>query len=224
MEKNKILIPFDLMVDTDFGLIKLIQEEYRADIFDKTVLDSDDKSIKRYLVKRTNPNPLSILTNDESIDEFYAQFIDQRYQDMFDRSCVTGIGDFCIRLMVFSDFELYIQYTNEVERQFADNIVCWINTDSVFSIDKSKVVPSEYMSIFAKNVRDLLTYRDLNGINIYLARYAFNVCMDNGNEILAEEKYGIIFMTNILKCIDVYKGILIYDNLEDKDGTESDDN
>ena len=120
MEKSKILIPFDLVVDTDFGLIKLIQEEYRADIFDKTVLDSDDESIKRYLVKRTTPNPLSILTSDKSIDEFYAQFIDREYETIFDRSVMTGIGEFCINLLVFSDFELYIQYTGDKDRQFAD--------------------------------------------------------------------------------------------------------
>lgn len=224
MERNKILIPFDLVVDTDFGLIKLIQEEYRAGIFDKTILDSDDESIKHYLVKRTNPNPLSILTNDKSIDEFYAQFIDQRYQDIFDRSVMTGIGEFCINLMVFSDFELYIQYTNEVEKQFADTIVSWTNNEYAFSIDKNDVIPEDYMSIFAKNVHDLLTYKNLNGINIYLARYAFNLCMKDGKETLAEQKYVIAFLTNILKCIDVYKGILIYDNLEDKNGrTESND-
>ena len=46
------LIPFNLIFDTDFGLIKLISKEYRADLFDKSVLDADDATIKELLVTR----------------------------------------------------------------------------------------------------------------------------------------------------------------------------
>lgn len=223
MDKNKILIPYDLMSDMDFGLIKLIQQKYRSDIFDKTVLDADDKYIKSRLIKRTNPNPLSILTNDDNIDEYYHQFMQREYMDIFRLSRGTSIGVFCVNLLSFSDFELYIQYDkNDIDFICARHLEDSIDDPYVHSICKSDVIPSDYTSIFAKNVADLTSYKDLNGVNIYLARYGFNLCMDdNNNEILANPVYALLFMTNELKCIDVYKGIMLYDNLEtDNDDSE----
>lgn len=226
MDKNKILIPYDLMSDMDFGLIKLIQKEYRSDIFDRTVLDGDDEYIKSCLIRRTNPNPLSILTDDGNIDEYYRQFMERQYMDIFRLSRGTSIGVFCVDLLSFSDFELYIQYDkNDIDVVCARYLEKSIDSPYVHSICKSDVVPSDYMSIFAKNVADLTGYKDLNGVNIYLARYGFNLCMDDGNEILANPVYSLLFMTNELKCIDVYKGIMLYDDLEtDNDYSEEDVN
>ena len=221
MEATNILIPLDLLVDTDFGLIKLIQKEYRSDIFDKNVLDSDDDTIKRLLVRRTNPNPLSILTDNEDIDEYYNQFFDQRMDDIYALSIITGIGEFCVNALVFGDFKLYIQYTNEAEEELAKQMAKNISPTDATTIDKAKVIPSDYV-IFVKNVMDLLTYKDLNGTNIYVARYAFNVHMANGKEELAEDKFGTFFITNMLKILDVYKGILIYD-LEEEHGTDNEE-
>ena len=214
---QKILIPADLMVDTDFGLIKLVQEEYRADIFDKGVLDSSDDTIKQLLVRRTNANPLSILTDSKDIDEYYKQFFDERYQDICDKSILTDIGEFCINILTFSDFSLYIQYTNSNEELFAKSIANSIDNERVFTVDRSKVVPYDYVSIFTKNIMDLLNYRDLNAISIYVARYAFNFKMEDGKELFAEDKFSIFFMTNELKTLDVYKGISIYD-MEESNG------
>lgn len=218
--KIKMLVPLDLIVDTDFGLIKLIQKEYRSDIFDKNVLDSDDDAIKRFLVRRTNPNPLSILTDSKDIDEYYDQFFNQRINDIYALSQITGIGQFAINALVFGDFQLYIQYTNEAEKPFAEQMKSNISDTEAFIIDKKSVVPGEY-EIFVKNIMDLLTYKDLNGVNIYVSRYAFNLRMVDGKEQLAEDRFGIFFITNLLKTLDVYKGIMIYD-LEEEHGTDRD--
>lgn len=221
---QKILIPIDLMIDMDFGLIKLVQEEYRADIFDKNVLDSDDNTIKQLLVRRTNPNPLSILTDNKDIDEYYNQFLDERYIDIYRRSRVTGIGDFCINLLVFSDFSLHLQYTNENEKMIVEKTINALNSKPVYDINRDDVVPYDYVSIFVKNIMDLLNYRDLNAISIYVARYAFNFKIDDGKEVFAEDKFGAFFITNELKTLDVYKGISIYDLEEDngrKQGNDS---
>ena len=221
---QKILIPIDLMIDMDFGLIKLVQEEYRADIFDKNVLDSDDNTIKQLLVRRTNPNPLSILTDNKDIDEYYNQFLDERYMDIYARSRITDIGDFCINLLVFSDFSLHLQYTNENEKMIVEKTINALNSKPVYDIRRDDVVPYDYVSIFVKNIMDLLNYRDLNALSIYVARYAFNFKIDDGKEVFAEDKFGAFFITNELKTLDVYKGISIYDLEEDngrKQGNDS---
>ena len=220
---QKILIPIDLMIDMDFGLIKLVQDEYRADIFDKNVLDSDDNTIKRLLVRRTNPNPLSILTDNRDIDEYYNQFLDERYMDIYARSRITGIGDFCINLLVFSDFSLHLQYTNENEKMIVEKTINALNSKPVYDIRRDDVVPYDYVSIFVKNIMDLLNYRDLNALSIYVARYAFNFKIDDGKEVFAEDKFGAFFITNELKTLDVYKGISIYDLEEDNGREQSND-
>ena len=221
MNKIKMLLPLDLFVDTDFGLIKLIQKEYRSDLFNKDVLDSDDDTIKRLLVRRTKSNPLSILTDSEDIDEYYKQFFDQRENDIYSFSQITGIGEFCYDALTFGDFELHLQYTNDTEKNIAEMLKTDLNNDDIYTIDKNDVIPHLY-EIFVKNVLDLLTYKDLNGVNIYVARYPFNVRLVDGKEQLAEDRFGIFFFTNVLKILDVYRGITIYD-LEDKHGTDDDE-
>ena len=219
MNKIKMLLPLDLFVDTDLGLIKLIQKEYRSDLFNKDVLDSDDDTIKRLLVRRTNSNPLSILTDSKDIDEYYNQFFDQRKNDIYSFSQVTGIGEFCYNSLTFGDFELHLQYTDDIEKNIAEILKADLNDENIYTIDKNNVVPHSY-EIFVKNVLDLLTYKDLNGVNIYVARYPFNVRLVDGKEQLAEDRFGIFFFTNVLKILDVYRGITIYD-LEDKHGTDN---
>ena len=91
-----------------------------------------------------------------------------------------------------------------------------------FIIDKKSVVSGEY-EIFVKNIMDLLNYRDLNALSIYVARYAFNFKIDNGKEVFAEDKFGAFFITNELKTLDVYKGISIYDLEEDNGREQSND-
>ena len=80
------LIPFDLIIDTDYGLAQLIKDEY----YDKTVFDgtleSQDQDLLWFLYSRNNPNPLSVLMWDEddkdSMDSLYEDFINTKYIDI----------------------------------------------------------------------------------------------------------------------------------------------
>ena len=104
------LIPFNLIFDTDFGLIKLISKEYRADLFDKSVLDSDDSVIANLLIARPFENPLCILTeyNSETkkiLDDYYLEFMDTRYDDILKLSVFTGIGNYALGLSIKVTFD-----------------------------------------------------------------------------------------------------------------------
>ena len=77
------LFPFNTIYDTDFGLIKLIQKEYRnEEVFNISILDLSDDELKDLLVKRNRINPLCIIMNkynDNVARDYYDQFMEREY-------------------------------------------------------------------------------------------------------------------------------------------------
>ena len=75
-----ILIDFDLIIESDFGLIKFIQQNYMDErAFKLDILNSPDQKIIELLYSRENRNPLSIISTDENLDN-----IDNLYQSFFE--------------------------------------------------------------------------------------------------------------------------------------------
>ena len=71
------LFPFNVIFDTDFGLIRLIRDEYADDkVFDLDVLNLPDDELKEVLVKRTHVNPLIVCMkkfDNETALEYYTE-------------------------------------------------------------------------------------------------------------------------------------------------------
>lgn len=92
------LIAIDTMIDTDTGLFKLIKEEYMdPNIFDQEVMNLDMIAIVSRLYFRSVTNPLRLLckstVSGNDIDDYYNQFIDERYQDILNNSLATDFTD-----------------------------------------------------------------------------------------------------------------------------------
>lgn len=214
--KISILVPFELIFDIDFGLIKLIKEEYASDIFDANALNSSDDTIKRLLVSRKKYNPLSILSNNEDIDEYYSQFIEREYDSILSKSIITGIGLYCASISKLDDFEVTIKYSDDRELEMFSSK----SFDKFNFIHSNEVNCRDYDCIFVKKLPDLLEYRNFNWICIYLARYAFNTVIVDGKETIDAEFAKIISSTNDCKILDVYKNISIYD-MEEQNGRQN---
>ena len=77
----KVLMPFNVLIDTDMGLWNLIQFDYRNDIFFlKGMLDMSDAHKKYFMITRDNRNPLMTILSepDETLaNDFYSQFMDK---------------------------------------------------------------------------------------------------------------------------------------------------
>lgn len=84
------VIDFDLLVNSELGLIRLIRKKYQnEDAFDLDTLNKSDREILSLLYSRTNPNPLSIISteeNMENIDLLYESFLKSKKQDILELS------------------------------------------------------------------------------------------------------------------------------------------
>ena len=84
------VIDFDLLVNSELGLIRLIRKKYQnEDAFDLDTLNKSDREILSLLYSRTNPNPLSIISteeNMENIDPLYESFLESKKQDILELS------------------------------------------------------------------------------------------------------------------------------------------
>ena len=78
-------IPFDMVIDTEMGLMKLIEFEYNNNFFYNHLLGNDEY-VKLLLRDREKRNPLSIIakngTSEEELDDMYRQFMETRYNDI----------------------------------------------------------------------------------------------------------------------------------------------
>ena len=89
------IIPFDMVIDPEMGLMKLIEFEYRDNFFNIKALGIDELT-QIYLRQRQMKNPLSIIIEDENVtidtmNDLCHQFMQKRYEDVLKLSPNTGL-------------------------------------------------------------------------------------------------------------------------------------
>ena len=204
------LIPFNLIFDTDFGLIKLISKEYRADLFDKSVLDSDDSTIANLLIARPFENPLCILTeyNSETkkiLDDYYLEFMDTRYDDILKLSVFTGIGNYALGLDELAEITTYIYCKDKVEEDYLKEKCDGYKYKIVTPGTIGKL--SNYDPVFVKSGLDYpIKSGPLTGHQLILIRYGFNVYYDGSKEYVDYAKANSIFRDCQIATADLYGG------------------
>lgn len=86
------VIDFNMIVNTDIGLIKFIQDSYQDNrVFKLEDINRSDREILSLLYSRKNPNPLSEFVNEEfigEIDSLYKSFFDSYKQEILDHSII----------------------------------------------------------------------------------------------------------------------------------------
>lgn len=181
----KVLMPFNVLIDTDVGLWNLIQFDYRNDIFFlKGMLDMSDTHKKYFMITRDNRNPLMTILSepDETLaNDFYSQFMDKEYDQILKLSPNT---DVCKILDVMkksksSIIRLTILCKNEKEKEIV--LSRKLGHDSIIIGDFSSISISDYGTIFIKDIEDLDKFRHIEGKAIYVANYGFNILMDKDN-------------------------------------------
>lgn len=193
------LVPFDVLIDTDMGLLKLIEFEYHnEEFFLPGILNTSETNQKYFLITRTCPNVIeSLLTvqDKELADDLYNQFMDREYDEILKLSCNTSICD--LTLLLRRNMNQVIRVTvmckDEREKKLVED-----RRISIFRTiisDPKNIDINNYGTIFVKNVDDLNNYRIIEGKTIYVPNYGFNVINDPNypNPILKPEtaaKYG----------------------------------
>lgn len=194
-----VLVPFDVLIDIDMGLLKLIEFDYHnEDFFLPGILNTSETNQKYFLITRTSSNIVeSLLTveDKELAEDLYNQFMEKEYDNILKLSCNTSICD--LTLLLRTNMNQVIRVTvlcsNEKEKKLIED-----RRISVFRIiisDPDSININNYGTIFVKNVYDLDKYRKVEGKTIYVPNYGFNVINDPNypNPILKPDtvaKYG----------------------------------
>lgn len=195
-----VLVPFNLFVDLDMGLLKLLEFDYDNDLyFLPGILHTSETNQQYAMVTRNKINPLSVVLqveDDKLADDLYSQFMEKEYDQILKLSCNTAIRDLTELLNATIDQVVRITVLCENEKEqmvVSDRHIKSFRT--IVEKDFYKINLSDYQVLFIKNIYDLDKYRNVTGLNIYVPNYGFNITIDPdlSQPLLPEEilkKYG----------------------------------
>ena len=204
-------VPFDMIIDTDLGLWKLIQDQYPNDNFfyQGMIYERDLNFMKYIMVIRKDKNPLkSILKPDyiKNADSLYGQFMKEKYDDILSLSTNTGIYDLICRSKSVNDVLKFTvlcksqKEVDEVRRRFKKHD---IDIKTILYNDLSEIDISSYGSIYIKDINDFFLYRNVGGKNVIVGNYGFNLEAGVANSPLLEPSAEISKL-NVLQLVDMY--------------------
>lgn len=176
-----LLIDFNTIVDTDVGVIYLINKEFRnPNIFNLDILDNKFSNILNLLYNRTDINPLSILLKDEKdknfIDECYKELLETRENDILDCSITTEV----IRLIEQirsnnTEISLCILYHNENQKRILLEQPKLNNIELISVNDINKI--KEYKQYYFRYIEDAEIVKGVQYKTLY-----FSTSMSNFND------------------------------------------
>lgn len=213
-----ILIPFDLIINTEYGLIQYIRAEYSDnDIWNQQAISLlDEESIIIDLLDRAEKNPLFIIANDynndkESLDNLYIEFMNKTYKDILSYSNKTKLYN---AIVVWVDMSQTISITilckNKLEIDYIKSLPKFKKCNVIMDTKPlSEINLSNYNTIYIKDADDLIDTK-IRGKNIYIAAYLYNLeytdNIDNGNNIVPKiNNIKHLLGTNEIKIFSMYK-------------------
>lgn len=177
----KVYIPFNMIIDTDFGVIRLIE-------IVQNISKYPTNKLKSFLLKRTNENPIpeyKKLRNLDISEYSYDIILDKYYEDILPLSEVTDMMSFIINtnklgfsneicIVVGCDMESEISYLHSILNMKYSIETC-LNTD--IRLNDFDYIFTKYLNY--QYVNYLLNVEKISAKRIYVADYSFNTLYDN---------------------------------------------
>lgn len=181
----KIYIPFNMIIDTDFGIIRLMEEVQNIDKYSVNKL-------KSFLLKRENENPIPEYSKLRGIDvsEYaYELILERYYNKVLPLSMVTDMISFIIntyKLGLSSEVDILIGCDLESEMEFLKSITSSLKYPFEMELNMN-VNLNDFDCIFTKYLDDaymdyLLDNVKISGKRLYVADYSFNTLYDTESE------------------------------------------
>lgn len=180
----KLYIPFNMIVDTDVGVLRLVEK------INKLPEYSVNK-IKSFLIKRENEDPIpefSTLRKIQSSDGLYGIMLESRYQGVLNASGMTDILSFVIntyKLGLSNEMEIIIGCNRELEIEYLKSKLSALNYSFDMQLNKD-IKLKDFDYIFTKVLDqyyvDYLESNDIRGKRLYVADYRFNTLIDEESQ------------------------------------------
>lgn len=198
------LVPFDLVFDTDFGIIKFVQfSDYGKNL--EPILNrvywfrshEYDSMICKLLSERKNPNPLSIMIDDTYLSHFSIANLTETFLKEYGADYIYKLSKktalFDMIAVSSANMSEVVKFNilceNQAQKQFVnENFKEISNSFSIPTILKSELKSLDnYGSIYVKNIYDLHgASKYVQGKNIIIINYPFNMEEDGFTPLVSE--------------------------------------
>ena len=204
MQKPKIAIGFDTIVDEDFGLIQLIFNNYLdPSVFDVELFKRSVPEIIRMLYTREEINPLlsfALKDSTQNMDELYKEFLSDQYSAILENSIGTNMQIFTKMLIDSKEFEVIIFCYNELQKDFISSIEEFKGINIVLYDDDFKKTTGQYYFKYLHQSYDL---KNIIGAHFYYSTIGPNL-NESRDDIKDTEESRLIKKTNYVSLYDLY--------------------
>lgn len=212
---NSILIPFNMIADTDMGLLKLIKQKYMdPEVFIEDLLDCQDIILRSYIRDSVSDNPLvTFIENEEEASDYYDQFMENKYDEIATLSPITTIKEVIDRFIESKSIQVSILCMEEIEV----DIISKLFDDKVNIIYEPILTDIDltiYDTLFVRDYKFVLMYNidQIEGKNIYIANMMRNVTITPDGKIIPSiDVSTIIADTSIVHIIDLYDDYITFE-------------
>ena len=178
----KLYIPFNMIVDTDFGIIKFTEKYFNISEYSKNKL-------KSFLIHRTGENPIPEYCDLRKLDKekagsLYETMIERYYSAVLKLSNMTDILSFVIntyKLGFSNDLEITIGCNTEEEMNFLKKSLSSLKFTITMVLNKD-INLNDFEYIFTKYLDsyyiDYLINNKIKAKRLYVANYGFNTIVD----------------------------------------------
>lgn len=182
----KLYIPFNMIIDTDFGVIRIIEKVQRLPEYSKNKL-------KSFLLKRQNENPVPEYCKKVGIElsEYtYEVILERFYNHVLKLSQTTDLISFVmntyklglsneIEITIGCDLEEEIEYLRSITSKLEYTFDMVLNSEidlKEFDYICIKYLNQDYVDYLIETVK-------LEGKRLYVADYRFNTIYDDEHGI-----------------------------------------
>lgn len=206
VKKLTPLIHFDCIVDTDIGLIQLVNDQYmdrsvfNAEMFNKSlgemILDLYFRKVENPLYMYANPN-----IDHDLLDQYYKEFFESKYDLILERSPGTELQNIINLFKTTSgDIIPTVLCENDVSEKFIKEALS-VDTVQFKDIDEESI--KKYTHVYLKYTTQLEPFKTfLYNKIIYISTHGIN--FNNDDEMVRYDYLDILLKKNILHILDLY--------------------
>jgi sugar/nucleoside kinase (ribokinase family) len=226
VKKLTPLIPFDCIVDTDVGLIQLVNDQY----MDRSVFNVEmfDKSLGEMILDlyfRKVENPLYIYANPniehEVLDEYYKEFFESKYDLILERSPGTEMQN-VIELFQSTGGDVFptVLCKDDMSENFIKEA---LKIQTVRMEDINEQSMKQYTHVYFKYITQMEQFEGyLYGKFVYNTTHRLNLNDDN-DKLKEYDFLERISKKNSMHLLDLYKISKIQEFISKEKGNNTDE-